>query len=189
MPFDALVAPPRQNALSDALETHRIAPVSWAALVDHKLAQQEKYGPSFWFRHQTKISIALIGTSPVVGTVVGALQGFSPHSSALAVASSFMWMCLVAMLTGTGLVKLRAGASWQERSVNAYELEELRVPRQIATVARSIQRMVPDSDIVLGELKRHEAVLDPYLVLEHRDQRICLGIWEDDKVIAVPTPR
>jgi hypothetical protein len=49
--------------------------------------------------------------------------------------------------------------------------------------------MVPDSDIVLGELKRHEAVLDPYLVLEHRDQRFCLGIWEDDKVIAVPTPR
>jgi hypothetical protein len=189
MPFDALVAPSRQNALLDALEIHRIAPVSWAALVDHKSAQQQKFGPSFWFRHQTKISIALIATSPVVGTVVGALQGFSPHSSALAVASSFMWMCLVAMLTGTGLIKLRAGASWQERRITAHELDALRVPRQIATVARSIQRMVPDSDIVLGELKRHEAVLDPYLVLEHRDQRFCLGIWEDDKVIAVPTPR
>jgi hypothetical protein len=98
-------------------------------------------------------------------------------------------MCLVAMLTGTGLVKLRAGASWQERRVTADELDELRLPSQIATVARSIQRMVPDTTITLGELKRHEAVLDPYLVLEHQDWRICLGIWEGAKVIAAPTPR
>jgi hypothetical protein len=189
MPFDALVVTPRKSALQNALETHRVAPVSWAMLVDHKLAQQQKFGPSFWFRHQTKVSIILIATSPVVGTVVGAIQGFSPHSSALAVASSFMWMCLVAMLTGTGLVKLRAGASWQERHINADDLDALQVPRQVATVARSIQRMVPDADIVLGELKRHEAVLDPYLVLEHGDQRICLGIWEGSKVIAAATPR
>jgi hypothetical protein len=189
MPFDALVAAPRQSDLFDALDTHRIVPVPWATLVDHKLAQQKKFGPSFWFRHQTKVSIALIGTSPVVGTIVGALQGFSPHSSALAVASSFMWMCMVAMLTGTGLVKLRAGATWEERRVTPYELDELRVPSQIATIARSLQRKVPDATIVLGELKRHEAVLDPYLLIEHRDWRICLGIWEDEKVIAVPTPR
>jgi hypothetical protein len=189
MPFDALVAAPRQSDLFDALDTHRITPVSWAMLVDHKLAQQEKFGPSFWFRHQTKVSIGLIAASPVVGTVVGALQGFSPHSSALAVASSFMWMCLVAMLTGTGLVKLRAGASWQERRVTADELDELRVPPQIATVARSVQRLVPDTTIVLGELKRHQVVLDPYLLLEHQDWRICLGIWEGAKVIAAPTPR
>ncbi len=189
MPFDALVAAPRQSDLFDALDTHRITPVSWATLVDHKLAQQEKFGPSFWFRHQTKVSIALIATSPVVGTVVGALQGFSPHSSALAVASSFMWMCFVAMLTGTGLVKLRAGASWEERTVTADDLDELRVPSQIAAVARSIQRMVPDTTIVLGELKRHEVVLDPYLLLEHQDWRICVGIWEGAKVIEAPTPR
>ena len=189
MPFDALVAPPRQNALLKALEIHRIAPVSWATLVDHKVTQRQKFGPSFWFRHQTKVSIALIAASPVVGTVVGAFQGFSAHSSALAVASSFMWMCLVAMLTGTGLIKLRAGASWQERRVTADELDALQVPRQIAAVARSVHRMLPDADIVLGELKRHEVVLDPYLVLEHRDERICLGIWEDGKVIAASSSR
>jgi len=187
MPFDALVAAPRQIAIQDALETLRLAPVPLAELAEHKLAQQRKFGPSFWFRHQTAVSMTLIAASPVIGAFVGAIQGFTPHSSALAVASSFIWMCVVALLTGTGLVKLRAGAYWEERYIPAGALENIEVPPSIATVARSVQRMVPDSAFVLGELKRHEAVLDPYLLIEVGNERVCLGIWENGKTIAATT--
>ncbi len=187
MPFDALVAAPRQIAIQDALETLGLTPVPVATLVDHKLAQQRKFGPSFWFRHQTAVSMTLIAASPVIGAFVGAIQGFTPHSSALAVASSFIWMCMVALLTGTGLVKLRAGAYWEERYVSGGALDNLEVPSSIAVVARSVQRMVPDSGLVLGELKRHEAVLDPYLLIEVGNERVCLGIWENDKIIVAPT--
>jgi len=184
MPFDALVAAPRQTAILDALNTLGVTPVSWSTLAEHKLAQRRKFGPSFWFRHQTKVSIGLISASPAVGAVVGAVQGFTPHSSALAVASSFIWMCVVALLTGTGLVKLRAGAHWEERSVSADALDELEVPRPIAFLTRSIQRVVPESGLVLGELKQHHTVLDPYLLIETGDESYCLGIWEGGKVIA-----
>jgi hypothetical protein len=184
MPFDALVAAPRQIAIQDALDTLGLTPVGLDKLAEHKLAQQKKFGPSFWFRHQTAVSMTLIAASPVIGAVVGALQGFTPHSSALAVASSFIWMCVVALLTGTGLVKLRAGAYWEERYVPGSALENLEVPPSIVTVARSVQRIVPDAGLVLGELKRHEAVLDPYLLIETGTERVCLGIWENGKIIA-----
>jgi hypothetical protein len=187
MPFDALVAAPRQIAIQDALETLRLTPVPLEKLADHKLAQQRKFGPSFWFRHQTAVSMTLIAASPLIGALVGAIQGFTPHSSALAVASSFIWMCMVALLTGTGLVKLRAGAYWEERYVPVGALDNLEVPAPIAVVARSVQRMVPDAGLVVGELKRHEAVLDPYLLIEAGNERVCLGIWEDGKIIAGTT--
>jgi hypothetical protein len=37
---------------------------------------------------------------------------------------------------------------------------------------------------VLGELPREEVVLDPYLLLEHDRQSICLGIWDGRRIIA-----
>jgi hypothetical protein len=72
MPFDALVAAPRQRTISEALEAHGLTPVSWETLGEHKLEQQRKFGPSFWYRHQAMLSISLIVASPAVGAVVGA---------------------------------------------------------------------------------------------------------------------
>jgi len=186
MPFDALVAAPRQTVILDALNKLGVTPVSWATLAEHKLAQQRRFGPSFWFRHQTQVSIALIAASPAVGALVGAVQGFTPHSSALAVASSFIWMCVVALLTGTGLVKLRAGSHWEERCITADDLHDLKVPTLVAFLARSVQRMAPETGLVLGELKQDHTVLDPYLLIEAGDESYCLGIWDDGTIIASP---
>ena len=102
MPFDALVAAPAANrspTRSSASTDRRFPGRTWRT---HKLAQQRKFGPSFWYRHQAAMSVGLVVASPVVGAVVGASQGFTPHSSALTVASSFVWMCLIALITGTG---------------------------------------------------------------------------------------
>lgn len=184
MPFDALVAATRQRAIADAFEARDLTPVSWETLVQHKLAQQQKFGPSFWYRHQAMLSIALIVASPAVGAFVGATQGFTPHASALTIASSFVWMCMVALVTGTGLIRLRAGSHWEERQMPASYLYTYEVPEPIARVARTLQRDVPRSRLVLGELKRDETVLDPYLLIEHGDECVCLGIWEQGRVIA-----
>jgi hypothetical protein len=184
MPFDALVAVTPRRAISDALQRRNLTPVSWEKLLAHKESQQRRFGPSFWYRHQAMVSISLVVASPLVGALVGATQGFSPHSSALTIASSFIWMCAVALITGTGLIKLRAGSHWEERLVPVGFLAGHDVPEPIARIARSIQLDVPGSTLILGELKREEVVLDPYLLIEHGDECVCLGIWENRQVIA-----
>ena len=69
MPFDALVAVTRQSGLSETLTFHGLQPVPWETLAAHKAAQQERFGPSFWFRHQATLSIVLVIASPVAGAV------------------------------------------------------------------------------------------------------------------------
>jgi len=135
--------------VSEALARRNLTPVSWQDLTAHKQAQERKFGPSFWFRHQAAVSIALVLASPAVGAAVGALQGFTPHSSALTITSSFVWMCAVALITGTGLIKLRAGSHWEERLVPASFLAGNDVPERIARVARSLQRELPGATLIL----------------------------------------
>jgi hypothetical protein len=170
--------------ISDALLRLNLTTVSWKLLAEHKIAQQRRFGPSVWYRYQSALSIGLVIASPAVGALVGATQGFTPHSSALTIASCFIWMCMVALVTGTGLIRLRAGSHWEERLVPGGLLAGNDVPEPIARIARTLQLEVPGSRLVLGELKREEVVLDPYLLLEHGDESVCLGIWENGRIIA-----
>src|SRR5215472_10434729 len=180
MPFDALVAVTRQRTLSDALDDHRLDPISWDTLAAHKVEQQRRFGPSFWYRHQAAVSILLVVASPVAGAVAGMSSGFTAHSGVLAITGSFVWMCMVALVTGTGLIRLRAGSHWEEREVLTYA----DVPEPIARVARLLKAEAPRARLILGELKREETVLDPYLLIEHAGECVCLGVWENDEVIA-----
>ncbi len=180
MPFDALVAVTRQRTLADTLDDNGLKPVSWQTLAEHKADQQRRYGPSFWHRHQAILSIMLVVTSPMAGAIAAASSGFNAHSGVLAITGSFVWMCMVALITGTGMIRLRAGSHWEEREVLTYA----DVPAPIARVARQLKADVPGARLILGELKREETVLDPYLLIEFRGECVCLGIWENDKVIA-----
>ena len=45
-------------------------------------------------------------------------------------------------------------------------------------------RELPGATLILGELVQDTAVLDPYLLLTYRGERICLGIWDGDELIA-----
>ena len=134
MPFDALVAVTRQRAISNSLEDHGLKAVPWETLAEHKVAQQRRYGPSFWYRNQTILSILLVVASPMAGAVAGASGGFSAHSGVLAITGSFVWMCMVALITGTGLIKLRAGSHWEERQVSVSFLADADIPEPIARV-------------------------------------------------------
>jgi hypothetical protein len=184
MPFDALVAVTRQKTISESLEDRRLNPVSLETLADYKAEQQRRYGPSFWHRHQALVSMLLVITSPAAGAIAAASGGFNAHSGVLAITGSFVWMCMVALITGTGMIRLRAGAYWEEREVPAGFLARGDVPEPIARVALLLRDDVPGARFVVGELKRRETVLDPYLLIEQDGECVCLGIWERDQVIA-----
>lgn len=183
MPFDAMVAIRRQ-AISEALERNGLSAVSWEVLAAHKQAQLQRFGPSFWYRHRAAVALALVFGSPIVGLLVGAANAFRGHATLLAIGSSFAWLCLVAVITGTSVVRLRAGSHWRERWIPAAWLDDLGVPEPIAAVARRLQRDMPDATLIVGELLRDEVVLDPYLLIECGDERVCLGVWEGERVIA-----
>ena len=59
----------------------------------------------------------LVVASPAAGAIAAASGGFNAHSGVLAITGSFVWMCMVALVTGTGIVRLRAGSHWEEREV------------------------------------------------------------------------
>jgi hypothetical protein len=184
MPFDAMVAVTRQNTITESLRDLGLDPVPWSVLAAHKAEQQRRYGPSFWHRHQTALSIALVIASPAAGAVAAAASGFTAHSGVLAITGSFVWMCMVALITGTGLIRLRAGSHWEERQVPRDLLADDGVPEPIAKIARLVHDEVSGARLLVGELKRQETVLDPYLLIECGGECACLGIWENSRVIA-----
>ena len=184
MPFDALIAVERNRTLRDVLDENGITPVGWDTLLEHKQAQLKRFGPSFWYRYQAVLSVALIIASPAIGAGAAAIHGFSPAWNSLSIGFSFAWMCMVALVTGTGIIRVRAGSHWRERIVPVSRLAGIGMPAPIAQVARELTAELPRPTLILGELIREEAVLDPYLLLEHGDQCVCLGVWENDRVVA-----
>ncbi len=85
-----------------------------------------------------------------------------------------------------GVFRVSAGAGWEERHVAPEMLTDLGVPPRIASLARDLQGEAPGSALILGELLQQEVVLDPYLLLECGGERVCLGIWDDHRIIASP---
>jgi hypothetical protein len=108
----------------------------------------------------------------------------TPAGSLLAWSPTLMWLGCFALLIVFGVFRVRAGASWQERTVRVEDLAALEVPDGIAAAARTLHRAVGGAELILGELIEDTVVLDPYLMLACNDQMVCLGIWDEARVIA-----
>ena len=93
-------------------------------------------------------------------------------------------MCVIGLLIGAGVFRVRAGSHWEERWVPVDWLRDLGVPEPIALLARELYRRVPGSALILGELKQEYVVLDPYLLLDCDGTQVCLGIWDDGGIVA-----
>ena len=184
MPFDALLAPPPLRLLSETLEAHGVAPVPLSALAAHKEVQLERFAPSFWHQHQTWLPLGLIGSVFCLAMSGGIANGLSPHSSIPSWLSLF-WLSVMALLIVFGVFRVSAGAHWDERVVTAEELTGLGVPHRIARLAGGLQRDTVGATLILGELLREEVVLDPYLLLTCDREQVCLGIWDDQRIIAI----
>ena len=184
MPFDALVAPERPKLLFEILADHGITPVSQDLLDAHKQAQLERFAPSFWYRHQPLLPAALLGSVGCMAATGGVAQRMMPGGSPVSGWVTLGWMCVIGLLIGAGVFRVRAGSYWEERWVPVDWLHDLGVPEQIARVARELSWKVPGSSLILGELKQEHVVLDPYLLLECDGAQVCLGIWDGGDIVA-----
>ena len=187
MPLDALSGHGCAELLAISLAQQDIRPVDWNTLAAHKQAQLEKFGPSFWYQHQTLLGFTLIGSIGFMAITAGAANSLTQPSSPVSVWISVAWMCLVAALIVSGILRVHAGSHWEERWVPIDRLETLGVPEPIAAMACSIHRKVPGSTVILGELVQELVVLDPYLLLVRGEERVCLGLWDDTGIIASAT--
>ncbi|MEA2770875.1 MAG: hypothetical protein QOD93_3837 [Acetobacteraceae bacterium] len=184
MPLDALSGNVSAESLAISLEQRDIKPVDWNTLAAHKQAQLEKFGPSFWYQHQTSLGFTLIGSIGLMALTAGAANSLMQPSSPVLLWISVAWMCLLAALIVSGVLRVRAGSHWEEHWLPIDGLETWGVPEPIAAMARSMHRKVPGSTVILGELIRESVVLDPYLLLVHGEERVCLGLWDDTGIIA-----
>jgi hypothetical protein len=184
MPFDALVAPPQPQLLSDAVAECGVTPVSLAVLNAHKQAQLQRFAPSFWYRHQPVLPVALLGSVACMAVTGGVTQRIMAGGSAVSGWLTLGWMCIIAMLIGAGVFRVRAGSHWEERWVPVEWLHGLGVPEPIARTAWQLTREVPGTAVILGELKQEHVVLDPYLLIERDGEQVCLGIWDGDEIVA-----
>ncbi len=204
MPFDALIAPPPPRTLDQALADHCLAPVGWARLAAHKQAQLGRFRPGFWQRHEAWLPIALVGSVGCMAASGGLTHGIGPleigalgigawgigawgigvAAALLAWSPTLIWLGSFALLIVFGVFRGRAGAEWQQRNVTMDELDRLGVPAQIAATARMLVRELPEAELVLGELVEDAVVLDPYLIVRCNGAAACLGIWDDQGMIA-----
>lgn len=184
MPFDALVAPEQPTSLPDMLARLGVTPVSLETLEAHKQAQLERFAPSFWYRHQPLLPAALLGSVGCMAATGGVTQQMIPGGSPVSGWVTLGWMCVIGLLIGAGVFRVRAGSHWEERWVPADWLPGLGVPEPIALLARELCRQVPGAALILGELKQEHVVLDPYLLLDCDGMQVCLGIWDDGTIIA-----
>lgn len=184
MPFDALVAPPQPKLLSEVLAELGVTPVTQEFLAAHKQAQLERFAPSFWYRHQPILPAALLGSVGCMAATGGFAQRVLPGGSPVPGWLTLAWMCVIGLLIGAGVFRVRAGSYWAERWVPVEWLRGLGVPEQIAALARDLCREVPGTALILGELKQEHVVLDPYLLLECDGEQVCLGIWEGGTIVA-----
>ena len=174
MPFDALLAP-TQRRLANA--------VPLEALEAHRNAQLERFAPSFWHQHQTWLPVGLIGSVGCMAASGGIANGALPGSLLPSWLCAF-WLAVVGLLILFGVFRVSAGAQWEERYVAPWALDELGVPEPVAALARALCREMPRAALILGELKQQEVVLDPYLLIEFAGERSCLGIWDNNRIIA-----
>lgn len=184
MPFDALVAPREPRTLAQTLDDRGIVPVGWTDLAVHKQAQLGRHQPSFWQRHEAWLPIALVGSVGCMAASGGLTRGIATDASLQAWTPTLIWLGSFVLLIVFGVFRVRAGAVWQQRNVPAEDLDRLGVPQAIAATARTLNRDLPGSELVLGELIQQQVVLDPYLILTCNDEMACLGIWDDQRVVA-----
>jgi hypothetical protein len=190
MPFDALVAPPRPRLLVELLDDRGVLPVPLQALAAHKQAQLERFAPSFWHQHQTWLPVGLIG-SVFCMALSGGLTNRMLAGSIVPSWLSLFWLGVMTLLIVFGVFRISAGARWEERHIEPDMLIGAGVPLPIARLGRDLQSEAAGSSLVLGELLQEEVVLDPYLLLKCGGERVCLGIWDERRIItaaAAPGP-
>ena len=185
MPLDALTQSVAETPLATLLAQLDIEPVAPATLAAHKHTQVQRFGPTFWYRHQKLLGFSLIVSVGCMAFFGGAANALMPPPSPVAMWITMGWLCLMAGLIVSGVFTARGGSHWEERWLHVDRLEAEGVPEPVSATARLLQRALPGSTVVIGELIRESVVLDPYLLLVRDKEQVCLGVWDDDVIVAL----
>lgn len=173
MPFDSLTLAPGET-LQTAASKAGLTIVDLALLERHKAAELRRHEPGWAYRHRATLQIGF-GIGVVAGFIGFLLlnsQGFTAPALAMVVA-------LCGLVAFAFTMPIRGPARWEERA----EPDLALVHPCVARSARSLREKLPDVEFRVGELFQQETKLDPYLVAEHGDGRLLLGIWDGDNVI------
>ncbi len=188
MPFDGS----RNADLATRLAWSGIVPVPDAVLEAHKAEEIRKHPPSWLYRHRGSFPDFLVFGSLSMAIGVGisvTVRHWSTEpdrlvsimSGLLVVIATFVLLVFVAAIVA-GLAGVKGPAEWRQR-----EYGDQKMPGALRDVARIARGAEPNARLIIGELIQDRVVLDPYLLLAYRGERVCLGIWDGDRVIEIAT--
>lgn len=186
MPFDAMMA--RPLTLKGYLASLGITPVPLEYLRRHKDEQILRNPPNPLTTGKPYLLIfALV---PTLLTISAWWQGINHNMLCFLFTSIMTGACAAVLLfmtasiysNGTGRA-LRGRATWIESFALSYNDET--IPEPIREVVQRVRLSKPENaSLIYGELIQREVVLDPYIVLDMKGERVCLGIWDGKNVIA-----
>lgn len=186
MPFD-LLGGQTVKSLTDHLTSIGIAPVPMATLKAHKAEQVRRHPANLLITYKpyaaigVAVMLALGSPALLEGNfdllpVVG-MAGIAAFGTSFLLIAGFCDLCNI---------RLRGRAIWFEDDI--YRNAPLPdMPPVIRKVVEDVRRFSPRVQVRYGQLIQRSELIDPYIVVECGDERACLGIWEDDRVVAVAT--
>lgn len=185
MPFDGT----RNASLAERLAWAGITPVPDSVLEAHKAAEIRKHPESRLYRHREKMPRYIVQVSYAIGGLMASgatVLWWGPDTSN---AVFFGTLCgigatiasLMTSITVLSEIQIKGPAEWQERLWGG------ELPTALTVIARAAQQVEPRSRLVIGELIQDSVVLDPYLILSTGTERVCLGIWDGEAIIAIAT--
>lgn len=173
MPFDAL--PVHQRSLADTIARCGITPIPMAELRAYKAEQLTKHPASRLFPYVQMLRWGFLTLC------VGCLVWLSKFHG-----GEWVWP-LSGLIGLLGLifadkVRFKGPAYWTEYHI--YD-NHRSVPPDIQRLAEQVVSDLPSASIVIGILAQNRIVLDPYLVATYGDERVCLGIWDENRIIRI----
>lgn len=177
MPFDGRVALVIRDDLELALLECGFETVDPAALDAHKAAEIEKHPAGWLYRHRSAIQVTSVAL--LIAGAVAAFAMASAQHEGFSLLVALVPLCFIIALS---TVPVRGPAFWREQAI--YDLSVVHPAVQRA--AQRLQDLLPEVRYILGELIQDRTMLDPYLIAEYRNERVVLGIWEGERLIAPP---
>jgi len=186
MPFDA--ASPAKLSLADKLASLGIAAtVPLPMLATHKARQLRRHRANQFATPYPYLLvaglIAAMNMSFALPVTFSLMNMIVVVASVLAGASGavVLLMLVLTWCEFMGIRSIRGKAQWVEKRLEHYQFGEL--PRPIRNALYPVL-WHPRMTLIYGELIQNRKVLDPYVIIQMDDEQACLGIWDDQRVIA-----
>jgi hypothetical protein len=174
VPYDSAPLSPEET-LRMAMSDIGLRPPPLRYLAEHK-AEQERLHPAGWlYRHNVAVQVgrAYLLLCGVLG--LGLIGCFGHLDAGIVMLSSMITIVAVSLVA-----PVRGPAAWREREIHDLR----RVHPDIRKAALDLKQRLPNATYYLGELYHEHTRLDPYLVVEFRNARAVVGIWDGEQVIA-----